>query len=279
MQRAVGVVVPAFRPDVERLAEYVEALHERLDPVVVRVELDDPRPGVAEAVRALPVEVSVVDARRGKGAAVTAGLEALARGTPAVDVLAFADADGATPASSLADVVAAVDDRDAALAVGSRRHPEADVRSHQTVARRRLGDGFAWLARRLLDVELTDYQCGAKAVDVEAWREIRDHLYEPGFAWDIELVAVTGALGYEVLERPVVWEDQPGSTVSPVPATLDMARGLVAARHRAALVRRDPLHRLLDAPRDSRRALVERDAGTDADADTDREHGPAAADD
>jgi hypothetical protein len=276
MQRAVGVVVPAFRPDVERLSTYVDALRERLDPVVVRVELDDPRPGVAEAVRALPadVSVSVADARRGKGAAVTAGFEAIARGSPDVDVLAFADADGSTPAGSLAEVVAAVDD-EAVLAVGSRRHPDADVRSHQTVARRRLGDGFAWLARRLLAVELTDYQCGAKAVDVAAWREVREHLYEPGFAWDIELVAVTGALGYEVRERPVVWEDRPGSTVSPVSTTLDMARGLVAARHRAALVRRDPLHRLLDAPRDTPPALVERDP----DADPDREHGPATADD
>jgi glycosyltransferase involved in cell wall biosynthesis len=274
MERAVGVVVPAFRPDVDRLEAYVDAIHERLDPVVVRVELDDPGSGVAEAVRALPVEVAVADARRGKGAAVTAGFEALARGASDVDVLAFADADGSTPAGSLAAVVAAVDGG-AALSVGSRRHPDADVRSHQTVARRRLGDGFAWLARRLLDVELTDYQCGAKAVDVEAWREVRDHLYEPGFAWDIELVAVTGALGYAVRERPVVWEDRPGSTVSPVATTLDMARGLLAARHRAALVRRDPLHRLLDAPRDSRRALVERDR----DADPDREHGAATADD
>jgi hypothetical protein len=255
MDRDLGFVVPAFRPDAERLGAFVDALHAAVDPAAVRVELDDPEPGVRQRLADLPATVAVSATRRGKGAAITAGFEALA---PEVDALAFADADGATPAGSVAGVVAPVVDGTADLAVGSRRHPDADVRSHQTVARRRLGDGFAWLARRLLDVALTDYQCGAKAVSTTAWRDVRDHLYEPGFAWDVELVAIAGALEYDVVERPVVWEDQPGSTVDPLPAAANMARGLFAARHRARLVAEDPLHNLMDAPREDRLALVDR---------------------
>jgi hypothetical protein len=256
MDSPVGVVVPAFRPDPERLEAYVEALTDRLDPAAVRVELDDPAPGMRERLDGLPATVAVSHHRRGKGAAVTAGFEALAVG-PA-EVLAFADADGSTPADSVAAVVDAVETGAADLSVGSRRHPDADVVSHQTVARRHLGDAFAWLARQALAVELTDYQCGAKAISVPAWTGVRDHLYEPGFAWDIELVAVAGALGLDVVERPVVWEDQPGSTVDPVRTPARMARGLASARHRARLIRRDPLHTLLDAPRDDRPALVDR---------------------
>lgn len=279
MSERVGIVVPAFQPDPDLLARFVDALHEHVDSAAVRIELDDPDPDVRDRLSTLPATVNAVSTRRGKGAAITAGFEALvdagATGagpdpdperapddrsvaTDGIGTLAFADADGATPAASVARVVDAVRTGPADLAVGSRRHPDAEVRSHQTVARRYLGDGFAWTARRLLDVELTDYQCGAKAVTPAAWQDVRDHLYEPGFAWDVELVAVADALGNRVVELPVVWEDRPGSTVDPVPAALRMGRGLLAARHRAALLKDDPLHGVLESPRDDSPALVDR---------------------
>jgi hypothetical protein len=257
MTRSVGVIVPAYRPDADLLATYVRSLHERLGPAVVRVELDGPAAAVEAALADAPetVEVDAVDERRGKGAAITDGFETLAaRG---VDVLAFVDADGSTPVDSVADVVGPVRDCAADLAVGSRRHPEATVRSHQTFARRRLGDCFAWVARRLLDVRLYDYQCGAKALSVETWRDVRRHLYEPGFAWDIELVAVADALGHRVREVPVEWEDRPGSTVSPVRTTVRLARGLLVARHRARLLGDDAVHELIDRS-DRPTALVDR---------------------
>ncbi|WP_435063578.1 glycosyltransferase [Halobaculum sp. EA56] len=263
MQPTVGVVVPAYDPDPGRLRSYLRALRGTIDPAEIRVELDAP-PGAAGAPTdrgslRLPegVDLRVVRRRRGKGAAVTAGFEALS-----TDVYAFADADGATPADSLADVIAPVIADEADLAAGSRRHPDADVRSHQTFARRFLGDGFAWIARRLLDAELYDYQCGAKALSADAWARVRDHLYEPGFAWDIELVAVAAALDCRIAEVPVTWEDQPGSTVSPIGDAIDMGRGLLVARHRARLIRDDRLHRLFD--REDGVALVDRgDRGDD----------------
>ncbi|MFC7204419.1 glycosyltransferase [Haloferax namakaokahaiae] len=252
MSQSVGVVVPAYRPDPERLVPYVRDLVEALDPTVVRVELDAPQTETLSALDDLPdvATVNAVDARRGKGSAITAGFEALD-----TDILAFADADGSTPASSIADVVAAVRDG-SDLAVGSRRHPEATVASHQTIARRHLGDGFAWLARRLLDVPLYDYQCGAKAMSAAAWADVRAHLYEPGFAWDIELIAVSGAFGHRVAEVPVVWEDAPNSTVSPIETTFNMGRGLLRSRHRARTIRKDRLHELIAARRDQH-ALIE----------------------
>ncbi|MFC4358579.1 glycosyltransferase [Halobium salinum] len=253
MSRSVGVVVPAYRPDTARLAAYVRALDERLRPATIRIELDDPRPGVVDELRGLPATVRTVPRRRGKGAAVTAGFEALD-----TDVLLFVDADGSTPAESVARVLDPVVDGEADLSVGSRRHPDSVVASHQTFARRRLGDGFAWLARRLLEAELFDYQCGAKALTATTWETVRPHLYEPGFAWDVEFVAVAGALDRRIAEVPVRWEDQPGSTVDPVGASVDMARSLLVSRHRAKLIRENRLHALLDAGRTEELALVDR---------------------
>ncbi|PSQ60777.1 MAG: dolichol-P-glucose transferase [Halobacteriales archaeon SW_9_67_25] len=233
MTTAVGLVVPAYRPDVDRLAAYVRALREELAPVTVRVELDAPTEGVRDSLAGLPASVNAVPYRRGKGAAVTAGFEALE-----TDVLAFADADGATPARSLADVVALVREGETDLAVGSRRHPQAEVATHQTF-------------------RLYDYQCGAKAMAAGAWDRVREHIYEPGFAWDVELVAVAGALDLRVTEVPVEWYDRPGSTVSPVRDSVRLARALLGARHRAKRLRDSRLHAAIAQHREESPALVE----------------------
>ncbi|PSQ39996.1 dolichol-P-glucose transferase [Halobacteriales archaeon QS_9_68_42] len=209
----LGVVVPAFRPDVGRLESYLRDLAAELDPATLRVELDDPAAATLEALSALEMSALEVDAvpyRRGKGAAVTAGFEALS-----TDRLAFADADGSTPAAEVRRVVDALDE--AGVVVGSRRHPDAEVVGHRTFARRFLGDGFAWLARRLLEADLYDYQCGAKAL----------------------------------------WEDRPGSTVSPVRTSLSMATALFVARHRAKRLGNSPLHDAI-ARGEEPTALVER---------------------
>ena len=254
MARSVGVVVPAYRPDVERLSNYVEALDERLSSTTIRIELDAPRSGAVEALASLPATVATAPYRRGKGRAITTGFEALD-----ADILTFTDADGSTPADSLAAVLSAVRDDEADLAVGSRRHPEARIARHRTFARRRLGDWFAWLARRLVEPQLFDYQCGAKAISREAWAGVREHLYEAGFAWDIELIAIASALDQRITEIPIEWHDHPESTVSPVRTSLSLAHGLLAARHRAALVHENRLHGVI-ADRREEQALVD---GTD----------------
>ncbi len=253
MPRSVGVVVPAYRPEVDPLAAYVRAIEENLDPETIRIELDEPSPSVLSALRDLPVTIGTADRRRGKGAAITVGFETLD-----TDVLAFVDADGSTPVSSLADVIEPVQDGEVSMAVGSRRHPDARIHSHQTYARRWLGHGFVHLARALLDIDLYDYQCGAKAIDRDAWEVVRSHLYEPGFAWDIELVAMADALGFDVREIPIEWEDHPGSTVSTIGTSYRLARALFAVRHRARLVRDHPLHVAIDSYRERRLPLIER---------------------
>jgi hypothetical protein len=255
MSKSVGVVVPAYDPAVDTLAAYVAALHDVVEPAVVRIELDSPDDATLAALDDVDADVNAVDARRGKGAAITAGFEALAAD---VDALAFADADGATPAESIADVVAAVADDGVDVAVGSRRHPDADVKTHQTFARRYLGDAFARLARETLGVDLYDFQCGAKAISTPAWRRVRSHLYEPGFAWDVELIAVAAALDCTITEVPVTWLDQPDSTVSPIATPLELGRCLLRSRHRSKELAGSDVHEAIADRRRGRIALVDR---------------------
>jgi hypothetical protein len=277
MAQSLGVVLPAYDPNVDTLAAYVDALRDVLDPDVIRIELDAADDATKAALADVDASVHAVPERRGKGAAITCGFEALVAGEadhagpasangPAgangrvdgVDLLAFADADGATPAASIAAVVDAVREDGADLAVGSRRHPEADVQSHQTFARRYLGDAFAWLARGALGVELYDFQCGAKAMTAESWTTVRPHIYEPGFAWDVELVAVAAASGLSIAEVPVTWQDQPESTVSPVSTMFELGRCLIRSRHRMRHLEGSNVHEAIAGRRSNRLALVDR---------------------
>jgi glycosyltransferase involved in cell wall biosynthesis len=250
---SLGVVIPAYEPDIEQLREYLLAIEDLLDPDSILLEIDSPAPNAVTELQSLPGRVDVASRRRGKGAAITDGFERLE-----TDILLFADADGATPVGSLVDIAEQVQKGMATLAVGSRRHPDANIADDQTLVRQLLGDGFSTLAGTLLSVTLHDYQCGAKAIHADAWNRIRHHLYEPGFAWDVELIAIAGALEFTVAEVPVEWEDQPGSTVDPVRDSARMFRALLTSRHRAKQIADDRLHTAIASRTSQPTPLVER---------------------
>lgn len=254
MTDSVGIVIPAYRPDVTLLCEYVDSLREGIDPDEIRIELDAPEADVGDELETLPATVNAVDSRRGKGAALTAGFESL--GT---DVFAFADADGSTPAPELVRIVSSLDEGPVDLAVGSRRHPDATVETSQSPTRQYLGDGFAWLARQLLEVSLYDYQCGAKAITAEGWDAVRHHLTQPGFAWDVELVAVAGAVDLEVREIPITWYDQPNSTVPPIQTSAELATALVRAALKTRRLDPGPLYSTLVTADGESPTCIERD--------------------
>lgn len=229
--RSVGIVLPAYRPDPERLQEYVAGIAERLDPSVIRVEIDAPAPQTRDVLADTVAEVGAVPQRRGKGAAITAGFNQLE-----TDILAFADSDGSVPPASLEPLMEPVKEGEADLAAGSRRHPAADNISHESVVRRLMGDVFAWTARRVVSPPLHDYQCGAKAVTQDAWSTIVPDLQATGYGWDVELIGIAHAQGADIREVPITWEDQPGSTVAPLPTALELARTLARTawyQHRA----------------------------------------------
>ena len=238
MESDVGVVIPAYRPDPERLTRYIADLHAVLDPGEIRVELDVPTTAVTSALADTVASVNTVAHRRGKGAAIRAGFDYLD-----TEILAFVDADGSTPPESLAAVIDPIHAQNADVSVGSRRHPAATVRVHQSRIRRRLGDLFVRVARRILPIKLYDYQCGAKAISHDWWDVVRDETVSTGFAWDIEFVTFAQALGARVHEEPIEWDDKPGSTVGLKGATSTFAIVLLRSWHRANIIRGNRTHR------------------------------------
>lgn len=227
VSRSVGITIPAYKPDIPRLNNYIQSIQE-LDFVNnIHIELDNPSEIDISSIDGFD-SINTAEERRGKGKAITAGFNFLS-----TDVLAFADADGATPADSLKKVISPVINGNVDMAIGSRRHPYATIESHQTVIRQWMGDAFAWINRRLLSTSLYDYQCGAKALLTEVWDTIRHQIYESGFAFDLELIEMACLSGYNICEVPIVWEDVVESTVNPISDTIPMLISAIRIRYRA----------------------------------------------
>lgn len=174
----------------------------------------------------LPVEV--VSCRfRGKGAAVRSGvLRSRAR------YVGYCDADLATPVTAI-DPALALLREGFDVVLGSRHCPGAAYAQAQPLLRRSGGWCFRQVARRYVG-QVTDTQCGFKLFTGPVARSLFLQLSLTGFAFDVEIVALAQRQGHRVVELPVTWSDQRGSTFRPLKDGLSSFRDLIALRQRLA---------------------------------------------
>lgn len=169
----------------------------------------------------MPLRVVAYSDNRGKGYAVRQGV-ATSKG----DLVAFMDADGATPVRELERLSDPIRREQADIVIGSRRTKDAQVRVHQPLGRQLLGRAFALHAQVVLGLHIQDTQCGFKVFNGPLARALFKNLHCDGFAFDLEILALAKEYHLRVLERGVEWNEQPGSTVHPL---RDGARMLHAA--------------------------------------------------
>jgi len=85
MEGSIGIVIPAYEPDVPALVSYVDDIRTAIPVETVRVELDtEKQQTIRHEFSALDAEINVVGTRCGKGAAITHGFDSLN-----TDILAF----------------------------------------------------------------------------------------------------------------------------------------------------------------------------------------------
>lgn len=171
---------------------------------------DGSQDGGAEYARRLAVEAEVpvhllTLPRRGKGAAVLAGLQA-AKG----EVRLFVDADVPVGMEDL-DRISKTCEDGADLAVGDRRAPGSSRRGFTPL--RSAVSFLASVVSRLL-TGLADSQCGCKAWSAKGAEAILPLCRIEGFASDLEQILLARDAGLSIRSVPVHWQHREGSRVS-----------------------------------------------------------------
>jgi glycosyltransferase involved in cell wall biosynthesis len=236
-------VIPAFHES-ERIGPFLDDLARELagfTAVTVQVVDDGSDPAEGQKLAQL------VDGKRssmpglnpvhrlprnlGKGAAVRAGWDLAADES----WLAFADADGATPAREIARLIKIIgnqSDTEQPTAVFASRILMLGRQVDRQVRRHLVGRVFATLVSNLLDIRAYDTQCGCKFVPATAYRDVRGGLQCKGFSFDVELLVALLDSGWNVREEPVDWNEIPGGKVRILRDSWRMFRELLDIRAR-----------------------------------------------
>lgn len=213
------VVIPAYNESA-RLPGTLELLRRHvaarptgsiahIETIVVDNASTDDTAGVASAASSAHFPVTVLRcARRGKGAAVAAGVAA-----SDADYVAFMDADGATSLDALDRALASLA-AGADVVVGSRAHPDSVVIARHLAVRGLGAAAYRAAAARLVS-GIADTQCGFKVMRGELARRVFRELRATGFSFDVELLARLRERRADIVELPVTWTDVPGSTFHP----------------------------------------------------------------
>jgi glycosyltransferase involved in cell wall biosynthesis len=125
------------------------------------------------------------------------------------DLVAFVDADCATPPGELARMTVLAADADVVIA--SRRLAASFTPSSRRRGRSLTSSGFAWGVRQLFHLPYADTQCGAKVVHRRVVERVVPLMSSRDFLFDVDLLVVADRLGCDVIEVPTVWIDQQGS--------------------------------------------------------------------
>ncbi len=159
----------------------------------------------------------------GKGHAVKTGM-LLARG----EWIFFMDADLSVPLRFVREFLKFTDRAD--VLMGSRRHRESTIATHQPVLREFSGRIFNRVLRWAGITHFSDTQCGFKAFRRTAAREIFSRLSQKGFGFDVEVVVLAELLGFRIMELPVEWADVEGSKLKPHDGALALLDAILAVR-------------------------------------------------
>lgn len=221
----LSLVIPAYNEAGRiraTLEQSVEALSTLPYPCEIVISDDGSTDGTTELARAFAetrANIRVISIPHGgKAAATRAGMSA-ARG----DLIAFSDADLATPLTNLARFVT-IAESGADIVAGTREGAAAN-RIGEPWHRHVMGRVFNRIVQLLLIPGIEDTQCGFKLFTrpVAADLLASSRLYRDGkeiagarvTAFDVEFLAIARLRGYRIVMEPVSWTYGAQSKVNP----------------------------------------------------------------
>lgn len=228
----ISIVIPAYN-EALRLPERLQNLASILPssfPVEIIVVDDGSTDTTATVTRHIArtfPQISCISYERnqGKGKAVRTGMLA-ARG----EFLIFSDADNTFTPRHIESLVAKLKAGNR-VAIACRQGTNGQRIEGESWQRHLMGKCFNQLVQAILLPGIKDSQCGLKGFHYQAAREIFCRQRLNGFAFDVEILTLARALGYEIAELEVKAIDCNGSRVNPLLAPVQMLVDLFRVRN------------------------------------------------
>lgn len=212
--RLISLVVPAYKQektivkDIENLIQVLSSLKCKYEILVVTDGFLDKTFEKAKTVKNKNVKVIGYEKNQGKGHAVKYGI-LKAKG----DVIGFIDAGMDVDPSEISVVLDLMEWKDADIIVGSKLHPDSEV--NYPSGRRILSWGYRALTYILFGFKVRDTQVGLKLFRKNVAKDIFPRIIVKKFAFDIEVLTVAYALGYEkIYEAPIKLDFKGASSIT-----------------------------------------------------------------
>ena len=228
----ISLVIPMYNESkiiadtAKTLSEYMQG---NFDDYEIIFSDDGSSDGSAEAVRELNlpcVRVVGYAENKGKGSAVRCGVLA-AEG----DLVMFTDADLAYGTGVIREYFEAFAEdagkNDSPRMLIGSRNLNKDGYEGYTFLRRIASKMYIKVLCLVGGFKLSDSQCGCKAFEKEAAKEIFSRCKVNGFAFDFEAILWAGKLGYKIKEMPVKIINHRESKVNVLRDSLRMLRDLI----------------------------------------------------
>jgi glycosyltransferase involved in cell wall biosynthesis len=127
------------------------------------------------------------------------------------EILMYMDVDLSTDLKSIKPLLDSLQ-RNYDIAIGSRLLRGSKVKG-RTLRREVLSRVYNILIKLFFQVRFSDAQCGFKAVTKKVVNNLLPYVKDNAWFFDSELLIIAEKTGYKIHEEPVVWIDNPGSTV------------------------------------------------------------------
>ena len=215
MAKTLTVAIPVFNEEVDlpkNLPRLASFLAERMaqyewEIVIVDNASTDKTPNIGRAFAKKDKRVKYIRLeKKGRGRALR-----LAWTKSKSDFLSYMDIDLSSDLAYFPKLTKALEDG-ADIAIGSRLTPGAKVYG-RTFTREIMSRGYSFLFRTLFWTSFRDAQCGLKAIKKKAADKILGTVKDNGWFFDSELLIVAEKSGMRGEEIPIVWRDDPTSTV------------------------------------------------------------------
>lgn len=213
MNRKLSVIVPAYResPSIRKnLISLDESLKQLKRPYEIVVVCD----GCIETFEAAKeltsdyLKLYYYEQNMGKGYALKYGVDRVLG-----ELVTFIDADMSINPTQIDNFIKLMDESDADIVIGSKRHPQSQVdyppfRWLQSFI-------YQMLVALLFRISVKDSQTGLKLFRRDVLMHVMPRVLVKAYAFDLELLVVAHHLGYrKVVEAPIIIKHQLSTTTS-----------------------------------------------------------------